>query len=381
MNAQGFFLHGLFSPHSGDKRTLQTQLHWTFRVTVALCFIGHGTWGLITKSGWLPFFASQGIEPELAWTLQPIIGAFDIIMAFLLLWRPNRAILIWMFLWAIWTAMLRPLAGNLEKVEVYELTSEQIKSLTGKHAVPPGSFTTKGPEGKYILQRVGPVKKGYERINEPFAMNLSYQSKETRAEFFGKISSKERNERWWVPIRGKAKPEKTQTWEFWERAGNWGPPFMLLIMGGAFALRRKDLLGNYEKPEIKDSTVDTIFFLCKLCLALLLIGHAGFGFAVQKQMLISHWQAIGITGADATFISQVGYAEFALGVLIFLAPIRPLIFLALGWKLFTEFLYVPADTVSGMGIVNIFEWIERWGDFGIPLAMLYILSYRAKKGA
>jgi len=304
MNAKEFFLHGLFSPHSGDRKTLQTQLHWTLRVTVALCFIGHGTWGLITKSGWLPFFASQGIEPELAWTLQPIIGAFDIIMALLLLRKSNRAILIWMFLWALWTAMLRPLAGNLEKVEADEV--------------------------------------------------------------------------WTVQIREEARPDKTQTWEFWERAGNWGPPFMLLVMGGAFALRKKDLLGDYEEQEIKDSTVDTIFFLCKLCLALLLIGHAGFGFAVQKQMLIDHWQSIGVN-ADATFISQIGYAEFALGVLIFVAPIRPLIFLALGWKLFTEFLYVPADTVSGMGIVNIFEWIERWGDYGIPLAMLYILSYRAKK--
>ena len=121
MNAKEFFLHGLFSPHSGDRRTLQTQLHWTLRVTVALCFIGHGTWGLITKSGWLPFFASQGIEPELAWTLQPVIGAFDIIMALLLLRKSNRAILIWMFLWALWTAMLRPLAGNLEKVEVEDV--------------------------------------------------------------------------------------------------------------------------------------------------------------------------------------------------------------------------------------------------------------------
>ncbi len=305
MNAKEFFLHGLFSPHSGDRKTLQTQLHWTLRVTVALCFIGHGTWGLITKSGWLPFFASQGIEPELAWTLQPLIGAFDIIMALLLLRKSNRAILIWMFLWALWTAMLRPLAGNLDKpVEV--------------------------TEGQWVVE-----------------------------------------------IREEARPDKTQTWEFWERAGNWGPPFMLLVMGGAFALRRKDLLGGYEEPEITDSTIDTIFFLCKLCLALLLIGHAGFGFAVQKQMLIDHWQSIGVK-ADATFISQIGYAEFALGVLIFLAPVRPLIFLALGWKLFTEFLYVPADTVTGMGIVNIFEWIERWGDYGIPLAMLYILSYRAK---
>ena len=135
----------------------------------------------------------------------------------------------------------------------------------------------------------------------------------------------------------EARPDKTQTWEFWERAGNWGPPFMLLVMGGAFALSRKDLLGGYEEPEITDSTIDTIFFLCKLCLALLLIGHAGFGFAVQKQMLIDHWQSIGVK-ADATFISQIGYAELGLGILIFLAPVRPLVFLALGWKLFTEFL-------------------------------------------
>jgi hypothetical protein len=32
-----------------------------------------------------------------------------------------------------------------------------------------------------------------------------------------------------------------------------------------------------------------------------------------------------------------------------------------------------------MGIVNIFEWIERWGDYGIPLAMLYIDSFRKAK--
>jgi len=110
----------------------------------------------------------------------------------------------------------------------------------------------------------------------------------------------------------------------------------------------------------------------------LLIEHAGFGFAVEKKMLIDHWQSIGVD-ADVAFITQVGYAELILGILIFLKPFLFLILLALGWKLFTEFLYVPADTVTGMGIVNIFEWIERWGDYGIPLAMLYILSYRGAK--
>ena len=307
MKPHAFFLHGLFSPHSGDKKTLQSQLHWTLRITAALCFIGHGTWGLITKAGWLPFFQSQGIEPDIAWKLQPLIGAFDILMAVILLRKPNRTILIWMFLWALWTAILRPLAGNLEKIQV---------------------------DGEWIVQ----VATDSMRV------------------------------------------AKMQIWEFLERAGNWGPPFILLVMGGSFALTNKDLVTPYKEPEIKDSTIDTVFFLLKACLALLLIGHAGFGFAVEKKMLIDHWQSIGVN-ADVAFITQVGYAEFVLGVLVFIAPLRPLILLALGWKLFTEFLYVPADTVAGMGIVNIFEWIERWGDYGVPLAMLYILSYRKAKKA
>ena len=307
MKPHAFFLHGLFSPHSGDKKTLQSQLHWTLRITAALCFIGHGTWGLITKAGWLPFFQSQGIEPDIAWKLQPLIGAFDILMAVILVRKPNRTILIWMFLWALWTAILRPLAGNLEKIQV---------------------------DGEWIVQ-------------------LATDS---------------------------MRVAKMQIWEFLERAGNWGPPFILLVMGGAFALSNKDLVTPYKEPEIKDSTIDTVFFLLKACLALLLIGHAGFGFAVEKKMLIDHWQSIGVN-ADVAFITQVGYAEFVLGVLVFIAPLRPLILLALGWKLFTEFLYVPADTVAGMGIVNIFEWIERWGDYGVPLAMLYILSYRKAKKA
>ncbi|MGB0460355.1 MAG: hypothetical protein ACPGH0_04170 [Opitutales bacterium] len=118
MTRKDYFLTGLFQPHSGEIDTVQKQLHWTLRITVALCFIGHGAWGLITKSGWLPFFASQGIEPAIAWKLQPLIGAFDILMAVLLLVQPRRIILVWMFLWALWTAALRPLAGNLEKVQV-----------------------------------------------------------------------------------------------------------------------------------------------------------------------------------------------------------------------------------------------------------------------
>ena len=139
-------------------------------------------------------------------------------MAVILLKKPNRTILIWMFLWALWTAILRPLSGNLEKVQV---------------------------DGEWVIQ-------------------LATES---------------------------MRVAKMQTWEFWERAGNWGPPFILLVMGGVFAITRKDLIVPYEEPEIKDSTIDTVFFLCKLCLASLLIGHAGFDLQLRK-MLIDHWQSI-----------------------------------------------------------------------------------------
>ena len=40
-----------------------------------------------------------------------------------------------------------------------------------------------------------------------------------------------------------------------------------------------------------------------------------------------------------------------------------------------------ADNISKNKTDNIFEWIERWGDYGVPLAMVYILSYRKAKKA
>ena len=302
MAIKDYFLQGIFTKHDGQLETLHRQLHWVLRISVALCFIGHGTWGIITKAGWLPFFASQGIPLDLAWNLQPLIGAFDILMAFLILWKPRRIILFWMFLWALWTAALRPLSGNLEKFQV---------------------------DGEWLVRLATD------------SMNVA----------------------------------KMQTWEFWERAGNWGPPLMLLLMGGTFAMKAKDWFSEYTEPRLKESMVDTIFFLLRVTLALLLIGHAGFGFAVEKQMLIDHWQSIGVD-ANVDFIRMIGWYELGLGVFVFIFPIRSIVWLCLVWKLFTEFLYVPADTVAGMGWVNIFETIERFGDYGVPLAILYIISYR-----
>jgi hypothetical protein len=82
------------------------------RVGAALCFIGHGAFGIITKAAWLPYFAVAGIPESTAWQLMPIIGAVDILAGIIVLIAPRRLPLLYMIAWGTWTALLRPLAGE-----------------------------------------------------------------------------------------------------------------------------------------------------------------------------------------------------------------------------------------------------------------------------
>lgn len=82
------------------------------RTGVAMCFIGHGAYGIITKAGWLPYFAVAGIGESLAWKLMPWVGAMDIAIGFLAFIWPCRALFTWAAAWAVWTALLRPFAGQ-----------------------------------------------------------------------------------------------------------------------------------------------------------------------------------------------------------------------------------------------------------------------------
>jgi hypothetical protein len=89
-----------------------SALPWILRAGVALCFLGHGAFGLITKQAWLPYFAVAGVPAAWGWKLMPWIGAMDIAVAFLALLWPCRALFAWAAVWAGWTALLRPFAGQ-----------------------------------------------------------------------------------------------------------------------------------------------------------------------------------------------------------------------------------------------------------------------------
>jgi hypothetical protein len=40
---------------------------WILRLAAAMCFVGHGAFGIITKEEWLPFFAWAGLSRGAAW--------------------------------------------------------------------------------------------------------------------------------------------------------------------------------------------------------------------------------------------------------------------------------------------------------------------------
>jgi len=98
-----------------DSNTCSLSSHrlvWLLRIAAAMCFIGHGAFGIITKAGWVPYFGVVGIPEAWAWKLMPVVGTMDIAMGIMALVLPNRWLWAWMSFWAVWTALLRPFSGD-----------------------------------------------------------------------------------------------------------------------------------------------------------------------------------------------------------------------------------------------------------------------------
>jgi len=77
-----------------------------------MCFIGHGAFGIRLKAAWVAYFHAMGFSEPIAFRLMPIVGTADILMGTFVLLSPCRAVLLWMTVWATFTALLRPWAGE-----------------------------------------------------------------------------------------------------------------------------------------------------------------------------------------------------------------------------------------------------------------------------
>lgn len=115
---------------------LDPVVSWTFRIAVAMEFIGHGAFGVRGgREAWVPYFGVVGIGPLGAWKLMPLIGWIDVALGLLALLRPMRAALLYMAVWGFWTALLRPLSGE---------TWWELLERAGNYGVPLAFFLWSG---------------------------------------------------------------------------------------------------------------------------------------------------------------------------------------------------------------------------------------------
>jgi hypothetical protein len=95
-----------------ERMTREQKIVYTLRIACAMCFIGHGTFGIITKPIWCNYFAVFGIDKGAAYQLMPIVGGIDIALGIVMLIYPVRSIAAWLIIWGLVTACLRPLSGE-----------------------------------------------------------------------------------------------------------------------------------------------------------------------------------------------------------------------------------------------------------------------------
>jgi hypothetical protein len=155
-----------------------------------------------------------------------------------------------------------------------------------------------------------------------------------------------------------------------ERGGNYGPSFALLLgTAGAALLSRP---GAYDLSDAKHyGRMKTVLAATTF---LLLLGHGALALS-GKPMLVQHWRSIGAVGPEDDGLSLVrmtGVFEVAAAFLVLLWPTRMLCLAIVGWKLFTEMLFVVAGDPP-------WEVLERGGSYGAPLALFVALSYGAAR--
>ena len=90
----------------------EVTIRWILRIAVGAEFIGHGQFGILGKDAWLAYYDVLGMGESTGRILMPLTGTMDITLGILILFWPMRAPLAFMAFWGLFTATLRPLAGE-----------------------------------------------------------------------------------------------------------------------------------------------------------------------------------------------------------------------------------------------------------------------------
>jgi hypothetical protein len=126
---------------------LKDKLELVLRIGVFGIFLGHGVFALEGKQKFVEMTQSMvPVDPATATSLLFAVGVIDILVAFSVLLRPQKFVLIYATVWAFMTALARITAGDpiwdfVERaanwaVPLALLVYLQYKSKTKKEAVP-----------------------------------------------------------------------------------------------------------------------------------------------------------------------------------------------------------------------------------------------------
>ena len=100
------------------------------------------------------------------------------------------------------------------------------------------------------------------------------------------------------------------------------------------------------------------------------IGHGMF--ALQgKEGWFKYFEAVGISNPETiiTLLLLVGILDIALAILILIKPVRIAILWMAFWGLWTAMIRWP------IGSDPVWDFVERWANWGAPLALLFLLGW------
>lgn len=167
----------------------------------------------------------------------------------------------------------------------------------------------------------------------------------------------------WAVVTALLRPLSGEPiWEFFERAGNFGPPLALLFAFGRGPWFRGL---SFVEPNVPPAAEAWMRRLLLVALSLLLLGHGGLGLLVQKPSLALHYSALGF-GDGTACVPIVGALEMAAALVVFFVP-KPALLVSIGiWKLATEALFLVAGA-------PFWEVVERCGSYAVPLALAFLV--------
>lgn len=76
-------------------------------------FLGHGVFAVMKKAQWIGWISKLlSVDAGTATQLLLVVGALDIIVSLIILFKPVKPVLLWAIVWGFFTALLRPLVGE-----------------------------------------------------------------------------------------------------------------------------------------------------------------------------------------------------------------------------------------------------------------------------